>query len=105
MWPVLLLAGLAMAAGQFVLGLTADVLIAALMLAASSAAWAPFDMTAVTMCQRLVPDRLGRVTSLYGTVFGGAEAVGALTGGALATAAGIRSTMLVVPCPSPPSQS
>jgi predicted MFS family arabinose efflux permease len=96
MWPVLLLAGLAMAASQLVLGLTANVLIAAPMLAASSAAWALFDMTAVTMRQRLVPDRLlGRVTSLYGTVFGGAEAVGALAGGALATAAGIRSTMLV----------
>ena len=96
MWPVLLLAGLAMAASQLVLGLTANVLIAGPMLAASSAAWALFDMTAVTMRQRLVPDRLlGRVTSLYGTVFGGAEAVGALAGGALATAAGIRSTMLV----------
>jgi MFS family permease len=96
MWPVLLLAGLAMAASQLVLGLTANVLIAALMLAASSAAWALFAMTAVTMRQRLVPDRLlGRVTSLYGTISGGAEAVGALAGGALATAAGIRATMLV----------
>ena len=96
MWPVLLLAGLALAASQLVLGLTANLLTAALMLAASSAAWALFDMTAVTMRQRLVPDRLlGRVTSLYGTVFGGAEAVGALAGGALATAAGIRSTMLL----------
>jgi MFS family permease len=96
MWPVLLLAGLTLAASQLVLGLTANVLIAALMLAASSAAWALFDMTAVTMRQRLVPDRLlGRVTSLYGTVFGGSEAGGALAGGALATAAGIRATMLV----------
>jgi MFS family permease len=96
MWPVLLLAGLAMAASQLVLGLTANVPTAALMLAASSGAWALFDMTAVTMRQRLVPDRLlGRVSSLYGTAFGSAEAVGALAGGALATAAGIRSTMLV----------
>lgn len=96
MWPVLLLAGLTLAASQLVLGLTANVLTAALMLAASSAAWALFAMTAVTMRQRLVPDRLlGRVTSLCGTVFGGAEAAGALAGGALATAAGIRATMLV----------
>jgi MFS family permease len=96
MWPVMLLAGLAMAASQLVLGLTANVLIAALMLAASSAAWALFAMTSTTMRQRLVPDRLlGRVTSLYGTVFGGAEAAGALAGGALATAAGIRTTMIV----------
>jgi MFS family permease len=95
-WPVLLLAGLAMAASQLVLGLTANVPTAALMLAASSAAWALFGITATTMRQRLVPDRLlGRITSLYGTVFGGAEAVGALAGGALATAAGIRSTMVL----------
>jgi MFS family permease len=95
-WPVLLLSGLAMAATQLVLGLTANVLIAALMLAASSAAWALFDLTAVTMRHRLVPDRLlGRITSLYGTVFGGAEAVGALAGGAFATAAGVRATILV----------
>ena len=96
MWPVLLIAGLAMAASQLVLGLTANVLIAGLMLAASSAAWALFALTSTTMRQRLVPDRLlGRVTSLYGTVFGGAEAIGALAGGALATAAGIRVTMVV----------
>jgi predicted MFS family arabinose efflux permease len=85
-----------MAASQLVLGLTANVPTAALMLAASSAAWGLFAMTSVTMRQRLIPDRLlGRVTSLYGTVFGGGEAVGALAGGALATAAGIRATMLV----------
>jgi MFS family permease len=96
MWPVLQLAGLALAASQLVLGLTANLLIAALTLALSSAAWALFDMTATTMRQRLVPDRLlGRVTSLYGTVFGGSEALGALAGGALAAAAGIRATMLL----------
>jgi MFS family permease len=94
-WPVLLLSGIAMAASQLVLGLTANVLIAGLMLAASSAAWALFSMTSSTVRQRLVPDRLlGRVTSLYGTVFGGAETAGAVAGGALATAAGIRATML-----------
>jgi MFS family permease len=100
MWPVLLLAGLCLAASQLVLGLTANVLTAALMLAASSAAWALFGMTAVTMRQRLVPDRLlGRVTSLYGTVVGGTEALGALAGGALATAAGIRAPMLAGAAP------
>jgi MFS family permease len=72
-----------------VLGLTANVTIAAVMLAASSAAFAIANMTAVTMRQRRVPDGLlGRVTSLYGTVAGGAEALGALAGGAIATAAG-----------------
>ena len=100
MWPVLLLAGLAMAATQLGLGLTANVLTAALMLAANSAALALFNMTTATMRQRLVPDRLlGRVTSLYGTVVGGAGVVGALAGGALAAAAGIRSTMLLGAAP------
>lgn len=95
-WPVLLLAGLGLAASQLVLGLAANVLTAALMLVANSAALALFSMTTATMRQRLVPDGLlGRVTSLYGTVSGGAGAVGALAGGALATAAGIRATMMV----------
>lgn len=52
-------------------------------------------MTAVTMRQRLVPARLlGRVTSLYGTVAQGAETLGAIAGGALATRAGVRAPML-----------
>jgi predicted MFS family arabinose efflux permease len=100
MWPVLLLAGLAMAATQLGLGLTANVLTAALMLAANSAALALFGMTTATMRQRLVPDRLlGRVTSLYGTVVGGAGVVGAFAGGALATAAGIRALMILSAIP------
>ena len=95
-WRSLLLAGLVMAVTQLILGLTANVLIAASMLAASSGAWALFSMTSTTMRQRLVPERLlGRVTSLYGTAFGGAEALGALGGGAIAAVAGIRATMLV----------
>lgn len=95
-WRSLLFGGLVMAGSQLVLGLNASVLIAAAMLAASSAAFALFNMTAVTMRQRRVPDDLlGRVSSLYGTVAGGAEALGALAGGVIATAAGIRATMLV----------
>jgi MFS family permease len=95
-WWSLFLAGLVLAVTQTVLGLTADVIIAAVTLAASSAAWALFDMTAVTMRQRVVPNELlGRVTSLYGTVFWGCEALGALGGGAIAAIAGIRATMLV----------
>jgi len=95
-WRSLLLAGLVMAVTQLILGLTANVLIAASMLAASSGAWALFSTTSTTMRQRLVPDRLlGRVTSLYGTTYGGAEALGALGGGAIAAVAGIRATMLV----------
>jgi predicted MFS family arabinose efflux permease len=95
-WPALLLAGLVMAATQLVLGLTANVIVAALMLTASSGAFALVNMIAVTMRQRRVPEALlGRVSSLYGTVAGGSEALGALCGGAFATAAGIRPTMVV----------
>jgi predicted MFS family arabinose efflux permease len=95
-WRSLLIAGLVMAASQTVLGLSANVIIAATMLAASSAAFALFNMTAVTMRQRLVPDHLlGRITSLYRTVADGSEALGALAGGVLAAIAGIRATMLI----------
>ena len=95
-WRSLLVAGTVMALTQAGLGLTANVIVAAAMLFASSAAWALFNMTAVTMRQRQVPDPLlGRVTSLNGTVAGGAEALGALVGGALAAVGGIRAPMLI----------
>jgi MFS family permease len=94
-WRSLLLAGLVMAATQAVLGLTASLIIAAVMLFASSAAWALFNLTTVTMRQRQVPAALlGRVSSLYGTVWRGSEVLGAIGGGALATTAGIRAPML-----------
>jgi predicted MFS family arabinose efflux permease len=52
-------------------------------------------MTTVTMRQRRVPPALlGRITSLNGTVIGGAEALGALAGGALAAVGGVRAPML-----------
>jgi len=94
-WRSLLLAGLALAATQAGLGLTANVAIAAVMVLASSAAWALFDITVTTMRQRQVPAvLLGRVSSLYFTVAGGSDAVGAIGGGALAAAAGIGALML-----------
>jgi MFS family permease len=94
-WRSLLFAGLVMAATQAVLGLTTSVIIAAVMLFASSAAWALFNLTTVTMRQRQVPAALlGRVSSLYGTVWRGSEVLGAIGGGALATTAGIRAPML-----------
>jgi len=66
-----------MAVSQAGLGLTTNVIVAAVMLFASGAAWALFNMTAVTTRQRQVPDPLlGRITSLNGTVAGGAEALG-----------------------------
>jgi MFS family permease len=94
-WPALLIAGLTMAITQTALGLTSNVVIAATAMFASSGAFALFNMTAVTMQQRLIPTGLlGRVTGLYGTVSRGTEALGAIGGGALAAAAGIRAPML-----------
>jgi len=95
-WRSLLIAGLVMAATQAVLGLTANVITAAAMLAASSAAWVLFNMIAVTMRQRQVPDHLlGRITSLCRTVSQGSAALGALAGGLVAAITGIRATMLI----------
>ena len=95
-WRSLLIAGLAMAASQAVLGLTANVIIAAAMLAASSAACVLLDLTATTMRQRQTPDHLlGRITGLYSSVLRSSEALGALGGGLVATVAGIRATMLI----------
>ena len=94
-WRSLLLGGAAMAASQAGLGLTGNVVVAAAMLFISSGAWALFNVTAVTMRQRQVPAALlGRVSSLFGTVTRGTEALGAVAGGALAAAAGIRVPML-----------
>ena len=94
-WRSLLLGGAAMAASQAGLGLTGNVVVAAATLFISSGAWALFNVTAVTMRQRQVPAALlGRVSSLFGTVTRGAEALGAVAGGALAAAAGIRAPML-----------
>jgi predicted MFS family arabinose efflux permease len=94
-WPSLLIAGLVMAAAQAGLGLTSNVIVAAVMMVVSSAAWALFNVTSVTMRQRAVPaGLLGRVSSLYSTVARGGESLGALAGGALAASAGIRAPML-----------
>ncbi len=94
-WPCLLVAGLTMAITQTALGLTSSVIVAAITQFGSSGAFALFNMTAATMQQRLIPaELLGRVTSLYGTVARGTEALGAIGGGVLAAAAGIRAPML-----------
>lgn len=94
-WRSLLLSGMALAASQAVLGLTSNVILAAAMLFISSGAWALFAITATTMRQRQVPAALlGRVSSLFGIVFRGAEALGAVAGGVLAATAGIRAPML-----------
>lgn len=95
-WPSLLASGLAMAASQAGLGLTGSITVAAVMMFASSGAFALFNITAVTMRQRQVPEgMLGRVSGLYLAVSRSAEVLGALVGGALASSAGIRAPMLV----------
>jgi predicted MFS family arabinose efflux permease len=95
-WRSLLAAGVGMAVTQAELGLATNVIVAGVMLFANSAACALFEMTAVTMRQRQVPpELLGRITSLNGTVEGGALALGALVGGALAAVGGIRAPMLI----------
>jgi MFS family permease len=99
-WRSLLAAGLAMAVTQAALGLTGNVIVAAVLQVFSSGAFALFNVTAVTMRQRQVPDALlGRVTSVYGTVTQGAEALGAIAGGAVAAAAGLRAPMLIGAAP------
>jgi MFS family permease len=100
MHRLLIVAVLVMAATQLVLGLTSDMAVAAGMMVGSSAAFGTFNVTAVGLRQMRVPPKLlGRVNGAYLTVAGGAEAVGALLGGALASVAGIRAPMLagVVP--------
>ena len=94
-WRSLLTGGLVIAATQAGLGLTGNVVIAAVLLMLSSAVFALCDMTMVTMLQRGVPDALlGRVSSVFGTVTQGGAALGAIAGGILAAAAGIRAPML-----------
>jgi MFS family permease len=100
-WRSLLLSGIAMAGAQAVLGLSANLVIAAAMIFAGSAAFALFNIATVTMIQRSVPvSMLGRVTSIYLTATRGAEAVGAIGGGVLATTAGIRAPMLAGAVPT-----
>jgi MFS family permease len=95
-WRSLLAAGLGVAVTQTALGLTSSVIAAAVFQVFSIWALTQFSVTAVTMRQRQVPDALlGRVTSVYGTVTQGAEALGAIAGGGIAVAAGIRAPMLI----------
>ena len=94
-WGSLLIAGLVLAVTQAGMGLTSSVIVAAILQVFSSAAFALFNMTALTMRQRQVPDALlGRVSGVYFTVTQGAEALGAIAGGAIAAVAGIRAPML-----------
>lgn len=89
-----------MAGAQLALGLTGNLLVTAIALAASSGAFAVFNATSVSLRQHRAPaSLLGRVNSTYLTVGRSAEAAGALVGGGLAAIAGIRAPILagVVP--------
>jgi MFS family permease len=96
----LIITGFAMAATQIGLGLTGNVVVAAVMLAASSGAFAVFNLTAVTLRQRRVPaELLGRVTAINGTIAQSSEAVGAIIGGVLAASAGVRAPLFAGAAP------
>ena len=81
---------------QIVLGLTASVALAVLLLAISSGAFAAYNVVSTSVRQRLVPSALlGRVTGAYRTCTMSAAALGAAGGGILAGALGIRAPFLV----------
>jgi MFS family permease len=84
------------AATQAVLGLISSVPVALVMLALSGAAFALWNVLALSAKQRLVPDRLlGRVTSAYRFLALGASAVGAGLGGVAAGVLGLRAPFLL----------
>jgi MFS family permease len=81
---------------QIVLGLTASVGLAAVLLAISSAAFAAYNVVSTSVRQLLVPGALlGRVTGAYRTCTMSAAALGAAGGGILAAALGIRAPFLI----------
>jgi MFS family permease len=90
--PVLLLTGLVVAATQLALGLIAVPAAAALLLGASSLAFAVWNATSMTVRQRLVPAQLlGRVVGAFRTCTMSAAAAGAALGGVAAAEFGIRA--------------
>jgi MFS family permease len=92
----LVLALLLAAAGQVGLGLTSSIVVAALMSALCAFAFTIWNVVASAFRQRRVPDQLlGRVTGTYLLVGHGATAIGALAGGVLANAFGLRTPFVV----------
>jgi MFS family permease len=86
-WRVLLLAGLALAAGLIGVGLTRSYAITLLCFVVSGWGMVTFNASSNTLIQTLVPDRLrGRIMSLYALVLLGLMPAGGLLMGALATA-------------------
>jgi MFS family permease len=94
--PVLLLSALTAAGTQLALGLTATPVAAALLLGASSLAFAAWNVTSATVRQRLVPgELLGRVVGAFRTCTMSAAAGGAALGGVAAATLGIRAPFVV----------
>lgn len=93
----LLVGSLVMAGvSQVAVGLADSVLVVGAALAASSGAFAVWNVTAATMRQREAPaGMLGRLSGTSSTVLVVAGAFGALLGGAIAGAAGLRTVMLM----------
>jgi MFS family permease len=84
-----------LALSQLGIGLTSSPALAAPLLATSGAAFMVWNVVSVSLRQALTPDRLlGRVTSLYRLMGLGAMPLGALAGGALGNAFGIRTPFL-----------
>jgi predicted MFS family arabinose efflux permease len=84
------------AVAQAVLGLTGHAAAAGAALAASSFAFGGWNVATMTLRQRLAPPGLlGRVNGSYRTLLLGMEPVGALAGGAVAGALGVRAPFLL----------
>lgn len=84
------------AISQTVVGLSSNVTAVAMMLAASSAAFALWNVTTRTLRQREAPiAMLGRVTAAYRSALIGAGAAGGLLGGLVASIGGLRAPMLL----------
>jgi MFS family permease len=92
-----LMAGGAIDAGVFVgIGLAPDAAVAAVLLAGQGFAVVMWNVVTVSLRQQIVPpDLLGRVNSVYRMLGWGLMPVGALAGGFVAHAAGLRAPYVV----------
>ena len=96
MLPSLILAGAIDAAVFAGLGLAPDAAVAALMLAGQGFAVTMWNVVTVSLRQRVVPAHLlGRVNSVYRMLGWGLMPLGALAGGFVAHAAGLRAPYIV----------
>jgi MFS family permease len=78
-------------------GLTSDVRLIGAAFVAGGAAIVVWNVVTVSLRQRITPDRLlGRLNSAYRLLAWGTRPIGALAGGLIAQAAGLRSVFLVM---------